>query len=85
MSCCPGPRPCPDLDPDAEGPSADDLARFGDDDRICGECGAPNYYDAPLCASCGVAFDAEGSGGLKPWMLAVAGATCIAMIAVLMF
>ncbi len=54
-SCC-GPQSCPDFDPDAEGPSEADLARFGGDDATCPACGADVYHDAPLCHECGHAL-----------------------------
>jgi hypothetical protein len=44
MSCCPRPDRTP-LDPDREGPSEDDIARFGDDDlpytEFAGEAAGP--------------------------------------------
>ncbi len=44
-------------DPD-EGPSPDDLDRFGDDaprtaaDAICPDCGAPVWSEADVCPKC---------------------------------
>ncbi|MCH2138867.1 MAG: hypothetical protein MK074_07450 [Phycisphaerales bacterium] len=45
---------------DDEGPSADDLDRFGDDagtTGYCPQCGGPCYDDAPVCPHCGVTVD----------------------------
>lgn len=37
-----------------EGPSEEDLRRFGDDQSgYCPECGAEIWDDAPACPSCG--------------------------------
>lgn len=56
------------FDPDFEGPSDADIARFGDgagDDVECPECGASVYYDVPLCPRCGHAMMRGESGGKR--------------------
>ena len=64
MSCGCGPSGCgahkrdESFDPDFEGPSADDIARFGGDDIECPDCGASVYHDAPMCPRCGYALGA---------------------------
>lgn len=40
-------------DDDDEGPSAEDLRRFGGDETICEDCGASLYDDVDLCPECG--------------------------------
>lgn len=57
MTCCKGPRDAPDFDPDFEGPSADDIDRFGSDTRLCPECSAEVWDEASICPDCGCAFD----------------------------
>ena len=39
--------------PDDEGPSPDDLARFGSDTAFCPECGDEVWDQAEFCPSCG--------------------------------
>jgi len=38
---------------DPEGPSADDLDRFGDELNPCPNCGAEVYDQADICPACG--------------------------------
>ena len=38
---------------DPEGPSAEDLDRFGSEYRRCASCGASFYDQATVCPSCG--------------------------------
>ena len=40
-----------------EGPSDEDLARFGDDTGFCPHCGEEVYDDAPACPHCGERLD----------------------------
>lgn len=67
MSCGCGPSGCgahkrdESFDPDFEGPSPDDIARFGGDDIDCPDCGASVYHDAPMCPRCGYALGAAGA------------------------
>jgi len=57
MTCCNGPRGAPEFDPDYEGPSADDIDRFGSETRLCPECGAEVWDEASICPRCGLALD----------------------------
>lgn len=65
------------LDPD--GPSADDLERFGGELRRCPACREDVYDQAELCHNCGHVFedDPRGSAG-KFWVIA---AGVIALVA----
>jgi len=74
MACGCGPSGCgahkrdESFDPDFEGPSAADVARFGSDDIECPDCGATVFFDAPLCHRCGHAFmDGEGHRAGSGW------------------
>ncbi|NNF43953.1 MAG: hypothetical protein HKO59_12940 [Phycisphaerales bacterium] len=42
-----------------EGPSSEDLERFGGDTVTCRSCGAEIWHDAPVCPECG-AVDGVG-------------------------
>ncbi len=45
---------------DDDGPSPDDLVRFGDDadtTGYCPQCGGACYDDAPACSHCGATVD----------------------------
>lgn len=64
---------------DPEGPSEDDLERFGEEFRPCPECGADVYDQVPLCPKCGHAFD-DKAIGLPLWMVATACIIVVAMI-----
>lgn len=57
------------LDPD--GPSPEDLDRFGDEFQTCPNCGASVYDQAELCARCGHAFN-QRPGGLPMWAILTA-------------
>lgn len=69
-----------DFDPDFEGPSDDDIERFGDDaeDR-CPSCGASVYHDLTACPRCGADLDAPQSpaGRLPAWVATAAVALVI--------
>ncbi len=39
-----------------EGPSSEDLERFGDDTAHCPACGAEIWDQAPVCPKCGEAI-----------------------------
>jgi hypothetical protein len=62
MACGCGPGGCgahkrdESFDPDFEGPSEADIAKFGTDDIECPDCGASVYFDAPMCPRCGYAL-----------------------------
>ena len=68
---------------DPEGPSAEDLERFGDEMRRCPSCGEDVYDQAELCTNCGHAFedDPRGSAG-KLWVI-VAGVIALVAFTIL--
>lgn len=80
MSCPTSPRTGPEFDPDFEGPSDEDIARFGGDEDTCPECGVEVYHDVAMCPSCGSAIaDRQESGApAKPWIGPVAIVAIIA-------
>jgi hypothetical protein len=81
MPCGCGPQSCPDFDPDAEGLSEADLARFGGDDTTCPSCGADVYHDAALCQECGWALTDEAAyrpSSIKTTVILVGGALGLA-------
>lgn len=45
------------VDDDDEGPSAEDLERFGNPTRECPECGKDVFDDSAVCYHCGHAFE----------------------------
>ncbi|MCA9287656.1 MAG: hypothetical protein KDA05_03675 [Phycisphaerales bacterium] len=63
-----------DIDPD--GPSREDLEKFGDEFVTCPECGSLVYDQAEVCQSCGRALEAEEQG-IPMWAI-VAGALVVA-------
>jgi hypothetical protein len=48
-----------------EGPSDDDLARFGSDDTLCPDCGARVWDQADICPKC-FAFVGDGHARRSP-------------------
>ncbi|MHC5025517.1 MAG: hypothetical protein ACYTGR_01985 [Planctomycetota bacterium] len=48
-----------------EGPSADDIDRFGGDTGYCPHCGEEVWDQAPQCPSCGTWIEG-GVGGQRP-------------------
>jgi len=87
MPCSCGPTGCgahkrnENFDPDFEGPSDADIAKFGSDDITCPECGAPVYYDAPLCPKCGHAMmDGERTTVGKRNAMIIAVGAALALI-----
>jgi hypothetical protein len=46
-----------------EGPSEEDLERFGSATQTCPECGTELYDDVELCWKCGHALTGHGNGG----------------------
>jgi hypothetical protein len=54
-----------------EGPSEDDLERFGGATRKCPECGTELYDDSEICWKCGHALSGRPAGP-KRWMVVVA-------------
>lgn len=57
-----------------EGPSQEDIERFGDQTRTCPECRKEVFDDSAVCYHCGHAFEntTAGSGKGKVWIIAVA-------------
>ena len=53
MPCGCAPNSGPEFDPDCEGPSPEDIERFGGDTIACPGCKADVYDEAPFCHSCG--------------------------------
>jgi hypothetical protein len=45
------------VDDEDDGPSADDLARFGHESGFCPHCGAEVWDDSQQCPSCGKWMD----------------------------
>lgn len=70
----------PDFDEglDPEGPSAEDLDRFGDEMITCRECGHRYYDQAEICPACGLPAGHEPAGP-PVWALI----TAVVVIAVL--
>ncbi|KAA0213741.1 MAG: zinc ribbon domain-containing protein [Leptolyngbya sp. PLA3] len=56
------------LDPD--GPSAEDLDRFGDEFRTCPNCGRQIYDQADICPHCREAI-IDKPAGAKWWVILV--------------
>jgi len=54
-----------------EGPSAEDLARFGGETRPCPECATDVYDEASVCPRCGHVFEGDGAGAKMPMWVVV--------------
>lgn len=63
----PGQRPGQPEEID-EGPSEEDLERFGGVTRPCPECGTELYDDTSICWKCGHALSSEAKGP-PVWMM----------------
>jgi hypothetical protein len=61
------PAPVPD-----EGPSDDDLRRFGEVTVTCKHCGTELYDDAAICYTCGRSILGDEAKGLPTWAWMVA-------------
>ncbi|MEO1128522.1 MAG: hypothetical protein AAFX05_02315 [Planctomycetota bacterium] len=82
MSCGCKPRTGPDFDPEFEGPSDADVARFSDETIPCPSCGESVYDEATMCQRCGhIMGDAVDSRG-KPLFVAVGIITLVAFVVV---
>lgn len=55
-----------------EGPSEEDIARFGDVTVRCRECGTELYDDVAVCWNCGRAVGGSDEAGRLPWWALVA-------------
>ena len=81
-----------DFDPEAEGPSEADIARFSENTLRCHECGAMLYAGVDLCSQCGaVQFHEKDVRGLRnpllrhPWLLlGVVALTVIAFLLIVL-
>ncbi len=67
---------------DPEGPSSEDLERFGDEYRTCPECGSLVYDQAEVCQACGHVFGQE-SGGVPMWAIVVTAMLLLLLVLVL--
>ncbi len=58
-----------------EGPSQEDIQRFGDVTRTCPACRKEVFDDAELCYHCGNAIEgaSQGSAGVPKWVIVTAG------------
>ncbi|MEM1424175.1 MAG: hypothetical protein AAGH64_09250 [Planctomycetota bacterium] len=74
MACGPRCRTGPEFDPDFEGPSEADVARFSADWVTCPNCSSDVYDEATICPTCGVHMgDTAGlsdKNGIPPAVLA---------------
>ncbi len=70
-------RPPRELD---EGPSDEDIQRFGDVTRTCPECRKEVFDDAAICYHCGHAFErtTAGSTSASKWMVITVVALLVA-------
>ena len=66
---------------DPEGPSADDLDRFGDELTSCPHCEAAIYDQASFCPVCGEALT-EGEKTLSLWVVL---GVCALIVLLLLF
>ncbi|MEM7755843.1 MAG: hypothetical protein AAF297_09440 [Planctomycetota bacterium] len=69
---------------DPEGPSADDLDRFGDESIKCWKCGADYYDQLDACPHCNAEPGKAGSG-MPAWMWVVAAGGMVAFLWVFVF
>ena len=65
---------------DPQGPSREDLERFGDEFVTCPECGSLVYDQADICQACGRALRGESSGP-PMWAIGVGAALAAVLIA----
>lgn len=65
---------------DDEGPSREDLARFGGETRPCPKCRADVYDEAEWCHKCGHVLSEADESGPSPWFLAGAAAVVVAIV-----
>ena len=54
MSCGPRCKSGPEFDPEFEGPSDADVARFSADWVTCPNCSSDVYDEATICPTCGI-------------------------------
>jgi hypothetical protein len=77
MSCCPntGANLGQPFDPDEEGPSADDVARFGEDTEYS------EYADDDAFATGGPVWQQPGSQGMSVGKLLMPGVAVVVLVA----
>jgi hypothetical protein len=82
MPCGCAPKGGPQFDPDCEGPSPEDIERFGGDTIACPGCGADVYDEAPFCHRCGRAFgdDAPSGPAMGPVIIGVVALLIVAFV-----
>ena len=69
---------------DPEGPSADDLDRFGDEIIACASCGRDVYDQAEVCPYCG-GFVHKTRRAASPWMMIAVAVVILAILLVWVF
>lgn len=67
-----------------EGPSPEDIERFGDVTVTCPECGTEMFDDVAICWKCGhaVGVNAKKEGGPPLWVAAAAVLVILAFVLV---
>lgn len=85
MPCGPQCRTGPDFDPEFEGPSEADVARFGADFISCPNCTADVYDEAAMCPTCGHLIEdtAEASNAMIMSPALVGGIALVLVVGLL--
>lgn len=78
-------RPRDEADELDEGPSAEDIARFGDVTVRCRECGTELYDDVAVCWNCGRAVGGSDESRGMPWWALVAAVLAAAGLLFILF
>lgn len=73
-------RPEPEGEDD-DGPSAADVARFGDVTVKCPECGTELFDDVAICWQCGRALGASGDAKGPPMWAVIVVVVLVALLA----
>lgn len=63
-----------------DGPSAEDLDRFGDEFRTCPNCGRQIYDQAEICPHCGQAI-IDSPAGARWWVILAVVLVLIVLVA----
>lgn len=71
--------PKPELD---EGPSAEDIERFGDVTQRCPNCDTELFDDVAVCWNCGHALSDSRSSGPSRWTIVVVVLVVVAILIV---
>ena len=64
-----------------EGPSCEDIARFGGDEITCPSCSTEVYYDATFCHECGHVLE-ERTAGSKKWVGVAAAIALVSFVVI---